>query len=49
VFAGFLEHTDHHIGRLIDYLAATGELDNTLAAHLRQRRELRRRPDWLDQ
>ncbi len=30
VFAGFLEHTDHHIGRLIDYLAATGELDNTL-------------------
>ena len=22
VFAGFLEHTDHHIGRLIDYLAA---------------------------
>ena len=30
VFAGYLEHTDHHIGRLIDYLAATGELDNTL-------------------
>jgi len=30
VFAGYLEHTDHHIGRLMDYLAATGELDNTL-------------------
>jgi arylsulfatase len=30
VFAGYLEHTDDHIGRLIDYLAATGELDNTL-------------------
>ena len=30
VFAGFLEHTDHHIGRLIDFLEATGELDNTL-------------------
>ncbi len=30
VFAGFLEHTDYHIGRLMDYLAATGELDNTL-------------------
>jgi arylsulfatase A-like enzyme len=30
VFAGFLEHTDHHIGRLIDFLTATGELDNTL-------------------
>jgi arylsulfatase len=30
VFAGFLEHTDHHIGRLIGYLATIGELDNTL-------------------
>ncbi len=30
VFAGFLEHTDHHIGRLLDYLTATGQLDNTL-------------------
>jgi arylsulfatase len=30
VFAGFLEHTDHHIGRLIDHLDILGELDNTL-------------------
>jgi arylsulfatase A-like enzyme len=30
VFAGFLEHTDHHIGRLVDFLATLGELDNTL-------------------
>src|SRR5690606_297734 len=30
VFAGFLEHTDHHIGRLLDYLESTGQLDNTL-------------------
>src|SRR5688572_1081043 len=30
VFAGFLEHTDHHIGRLIDFLQRQGELDNTL-------------------
>ena len=30
VFAGFLDHTDHHIGRLIDFLASMGELDNTL-------------------
>jgi len=30
VFAGFLSHTDHHIGRLLDFLAETGELDNTL-------------------
>jgi arylsulfatase A-like enzyme len=30
VFAGFLEHTDHHIGRLLDFLKTTGEFDNTL-------------------
>jgi arylsulfatase len=30
VFAGFLEHTDHHIGRLIDFLEQAGELENTL-------------------
>ena len=30
VFAGFLTHTDHHIGRLLDFLAETGQLDNTL-------------------
>jgi len=30
VFAGFLEHTDHHIGRLLDFLEEIGELDNTL-------------------
>ena len=31
VFAGFLSHTDHHIGRLLDFLRETGELDNTLS------------------
>jgi arylsulfatase A-like enzyme len=30
VFAGYLEHTDNQIGRFIDYLNGTGELDNTL-------------------
>lgn len=30
VFAGFLEHTDHHIGRLLDFLKEVGEFDNTL-------------------
>ncbi len=30
VFAGFLEHTDHHIGRLLTFLQSMGELDNTL-------------------
>src|SRR5215469_14473499 len=30
VFAGFFEHTDHEIGRLIQFLERIGELDNTL-------------------
>src|SRR5262249_17438587 len=30
VFAAFLSHTDHHVGRLMDFLARTGELDRTL-------------------
>ncbi len=29
-YAGYIAHTDHHVGRLIDSLAASGELDNTL-------------------
>lgn len=29
-FAGFLSHTDHHLGRLLDFLAETGDLDDTL-------------------
>ena len=30
VFAGFLSHTDHHLGRLLDFLQERGELDNTI-------------------
>ncbi|MEO8753072.1 MAG: arylsulfatase [Casimicrobiaceae bacterium] len=30
VYAAFLEQTDHHVGRVIDFLARLGELDNTL-------------------
>ncbi len=30
VFAGFISHTDHHIGRVIDYIEQLGELDNTI-------------------
>src|SRR5436309_2700448 len=30
VFAGFLTHTDYHIGRVLDYLKSIGEFDNTL-------------------
>jgi len=29
-FAGFLDHTDHHIGRVASFLQAIGELDNTV-------------------
>ena len=29
-FAAFLAHTDHHLGRLVDFLEATGDLDNTV-------------------
>ncbi|HEU6445855.1 MAG TPA: arylsulfatase [Gaiellaceae bacterium] len=30
VFAGFLSHTDHHLGRLLDFLEQQGLLENTL-------------------
>jgi arylsulfatase len=29
-FAGFLDHTDHHIGRLVSFLEEMGEMDNTI-------------------
>jgi arylsulfatase len=34
VFAGFAEHTDHEIGRLISALEERGELDNTLIFYI---------------
>jgi arylsulfatase len=34
VYAGFLEHTDHHVGRLIDALADLGILDDTLVYYI---------------
>ncbi len=30
VYAGFLSHADHELGRLLDYLEASGQLDNTI-------------------
>jgi arylsulfatase A-like enzyme len=30
VFAGFVSHCDHQLGRLLDYLEQTGQLDNTI-------------------
>ena len=34
VYAGFLEHTDHHIGRLVDALEELGALDDTLVFYI---------------
>jgi arylsulfatase len=34
VFAGFAEHTDHEVGRLIEALEERGELDNTLIFYI---------------
>jgi arylsulfatase A-like enzyme len=30
VYAGFVSHTDHHLGRLLDFLREYGYLDNTI-------------------
>ena len=47
VFAGFLTHTDAQVGRVLDFIEALGELDNTIVhrdeRQRRQRRGRRRR------
>jgi arylsulfatase len=30
VYAGFLEHTDHCVGRVVDFIDSLGEIDNTI-------------------
>ncbi|HET7487781.1 MAG TPA: arylsulfatase [Acidimicrobiales bacterium] len=34
VFAGFLEHADHHVGRLVDAIEDLGVLDDTLVFYI---------------
>ena len=34
VYAGFLEYTDHHVGRLVDSLQRLGVLDDTLVYYI---------------
>ena len=34
VYAGFLEHTDHHVGRMIDAIEDLGVLDNTIVYYI---------------
>ena len=42
VYAGFSEYTDHQVGRIIDYLEESGQLDNTHRHVLRRQRRLGR-------
>jgi len=34
IYAGYLEHTDHHVGRLVDALKDLGVLDDTLVVYI---------------
>jgi arylsulfatase A-like enzyme len=34
VYAGFIEHTDHHVGRVLDVVEELGVLDNTLIYYI---------------
>jgi arylsulfatase A-like enzyme len=34
VYAGFLEHTDHHVGRLVDAIGELGVLDDTIIYYI---------------
>jgi arylsulfatase A-like enzyme len=34
IYAAFLEHADHHVGRVIDAIEDLGELDNTLVYYI---------------
>ncbi|MGA9870469.1 MAG: arylsulfatase [Rhodococcus sp. (in: high G+C Gram-positive bacteria)] len=34
IYAGFLEHTDHHVGRVVDAIEHLGALDNTLIYYI---------------
>ena len=43
VYAGFSEYTDVQIGRIIDYLEQSGQLENTIVLYAAGQRCLRRR------
>jgi arylsulfatase A-like enzyme len=42
IFAGYLEHTDYHIGRLLQFLKNTDEFGNVDHGDFIQRSKLRR-------
>ena len=41
VYAGFVSHCDHHIGRVLDYLEQSGQLDNTIVVVVLRGRDRR--------
>ncbi len=41
VFAGFSEYTDAQVGRIVDYLEESGQLDNTLIIYCADKRGVR--------
>ncbi len=50
VYAGFLSHTDHHVGKLLDYLEETEQLENTLIIVVSDNGAVRRgRPERFGQ
>ena len=50
VYAGFSEYTDAQVGRIIDYLEESGQLDNTIDLLLRRQRRVRRgQPERIGQ
>ncbi len=34
MYAAFAEHTDEHFGRLVEFLRAAGELENTVVFYI---------------
>ncbi len=34
VYAGFMEYTDHHVGRLFDFISKLGIMENTLIYYI---------------
>ena len=48
VYLGFMEHSDYHVGRVIDAIEDLGVLDDTLIFCIigRQRRLGRRNIEW---
>ncbi len=50
VYAGFSEYTDAQVGRIVDYLEESGQLDNTIDLLLRRQRRLGRgQPERIGQ